>query len=489
MTDRHDSPDDLDPFEQQLRAHLDRRAATVRATAVETDTLVALRGEATEREDASRRRRVGALSVGSVAAAAVVIGLVLHAQSPQPLRSTNDAADAPAIAGVATGSSTGSATGGAKGWTSAYAQSVDPIDLTFPTVRPALPGTDDAQLSMVYTSSAEQGSGRPAAPLAVLARLDAGSSLQFVTASVQSPNDLGPGDGTEATIGDRTAQIIVDNNGWVRLIWDLDADHRVLVQSYGLDRATVERLATTLHEDETGTWVMDGSGTTLSTVSTPAPTEQRELQLGWSERDAADPATAMTTSSTNLGLVTGGAYEFWASLAGSTPSRGGNPTVLDIDLGDGATAPGVVLEQGAYDDGSTNASLDVLDPSGVVLRLTVYRGTTDPGAAPAASAADDIRAAAPAVFTRVDPVAWADLLARAAAAQQAQEALARTEKGLAAGVPTTVDSRGLGADGAPASIAPSPSTSSTTTAATTPTADDPRVSASTRPPTTTTTVG
>ena len=82
--------------------------------------------------------------------------------------------------------------------------------------------------------------------------------LRFVTASVQDPDQLGMGSGgLETTIADRPARVIVDSSGWTRIIWSMDDEHRVLVQSYGVDRSTAEELATTLRTDESGEWVME----------------------------------------------------------------------------------------------------------------------------------------------------------------------------------------------------------------------------------------
>ena len=167
---------------------------------------------------------------------------------------------------------------------------------------------------------------------------------------------------------------------------------------------------------------------------------------------SADPSES-STDSTSLGLVTGGEYEFWAELASSTPWRGGSPEVVAVDLGDGTTSPGVLVETGTFDDGSSSATLDVLDGSGTVAHVSLYvtGPVVDPIQAsttsiPLATARASLGAALPGLFARLEPTAWSDLLARAAAAsaatdQSMESAMAQkraadgTEDPIAAGAP------------------------------------------------------
>src|SRR5699024_8319462 len=105
--DRHDQPTPADPLEARLRGHLDRTASTV---AVSEDPrsidlgLEAVRSDADGPGARTRQRRLGALSLVSVAASVAVVAAVIGAQGPQPVRSELD--PAARIAGVATGSST-----------------------------------------------------------------------------------------------------------------------------------------------------------------------------------------------------------------------------------------------------------------------------------------------------------------------------------------------------------------------------------------------
>jgi hypothetical protein len=414
-----------DPLEQQLRDHFRRAASAVTTTVDPADELELLRREAADRSAGSRRRRVGTASVASVAAVALAIGLVVQAQGPQPLSSTG-AADGPGVAGVATGSATGSATGVEKGWTSSFTD--DPAEATgLPMLVPVLDGAGDEQLSSFSAVTSSQGDGRDAAPLAVLAELRVGQPLRFVTASVQSVDELGPGDGVERTVAGRVARVIVDNHGWLRLVWDLDDEHRALVQAYGVDQPTLDVLLGTLAADETGSWVMDPGATGLAVVAAPTPTEQRSLSLSWSDEEptggAVDESTGRATtlrSTTSMDLATGGEYEFWASLSSRTPWLGGDPSVIDVDLG-GEVVPGVLMLEGSYQDGTNDALLSALSPQGVVVRLHRYEsGPTASGAtADARSSVAVLRDAAR--FQVLDESAWANLLARAAAVSQAQE--------------------------------------------------------------------
>jgi len=433
MTDRRtpsDSPDPQDDLEQFLRAGLGRRAEHVTAATAASDdelaTVMQLRREATARATAVRRRRVGTASVAGVAAAALVVGLVLNAQGPVPVNSTADAADGARIEGVATGSSTGSTTGSAKGWRTSYDEAPDGAGLL--ALRPTLAQTGDELLRSSGATTSVRGSGRDAAPLAVLADMAVGTGLRFLTASVQSTDQLGPGDGVETSIAGRPARVIVANNGWLRIVWSLDDEHMVLVQGYGVSADDADALLSTLEQDGSGTWRMDPGASGLQVVDTPAPTQQQALNLSWSTSEPTEPTTEVPGHSANLDLVSGGAYEFWASVASYVPWMGGDPTVVDVGIGD-RTVPGILVDMATYSDGSNQASIDVLDPSGTVVRLNLYNsaaadadGIPLPDASRPESSVEQLRAAAPGLFAALDEADFAALLERAAQANERQRA-------------------------------------------------------------------
>ena len=403
-----------DPLEQHLRDHLHRAADTITEPIDLSGQLDLVRRDAARTSDA-RRRRIGTASVASVAAVAVVVGLVLAAQGPQPVSSTGDAADAPGVAGVATGSSTGSATGALKGWSGTYSD--DPADVVdVPRLRPTLTGTEDAQVTSLDFSTLGPGAdGQAAAPIAVLADLRVGAPLRFVTASVQPVDQLGPGKGVERTIDGRPARIVVDNYGWQRLVWDLDGEHRVLVQSHGLDPSQLEDALASLRPDGADGWTMEPGDTGLGLVATPAPSEQRSLTLGWQTGDVSSPQP--TGSTTSFQVVTGGEYEFWAALGSWTPWRGGDPQVVDVEV-DGAVVPGVLLRGGSYEDGANHSELSALTPTGAVVRLSRYDTRAVDGDPDSARTA----LAAATRFVAVDDAAWSDLLGRAASAARQRAA-------------------------------------------------------------------
>ncbi len=414
--DRHDRPDP-DPLESRLRAHLRAEADSVR---VPHDVAApsTLRRAANERIATRHHRRVAAVSLSGVAAAALVVGLVVNAQAPQPVRTTDAAGPSP-VAGVATGSSTGSATGAMKGWRATEGEAAR---RELAALRVTLPGTGDEALTGIWTTGTERGAGRPAADLAVLADLAPGEPVRFVVASVQSSDHLTMGrGGRELTIHGRPARLIVGNHGWHRLIWAMDEDTHVLTQAYGLSLEELEEVLATLRPEGDG-WAMDPAGTGLEPVGTTPPESQVQLTLDWAE-----DAAGVRASHTSLTLTDAGPYEFWASLVGYTPSHAAELRAIEVGLGDGTTATAVLSGSGPSPTGESWARLVVLDPSGTVVTVDRWQEGDDAGST---SASEVFEEAAPQLFVRLDDDAWADLLraaVRAAEEPAADERAAREQ--------------------------------------------------------------
>ena len=126
MHDDLQDPLPSDRLETRLRSHLHDEAASFR-TPHDLPTAASVRRSAHERIAARHHRRVAGMSLSGVAAAALVVGLVVNAQAPQPVQTTDLAGPSP-LAGVATGSSTGSATGAMKGWRSSGGEAAPQSD-------------------------------------------------------------------------------------------------------------------------------------------------------------------------------------------------------------------------------------------------------------------------------------------------------------------------------------------------------------------------
>lgn len=427
MHDDLQDPLPSDRLETRLRSHLHDEAASFR-TPHDLPTAASVRRSAHERIAARHHRRVAGMSLSGVAAAALVVGLVVNAQAPQPVQTTDLAGPSP-LAGVATGSSTGSATGAMKGWRSSGGEAAPQEGIAAFTV--ALRGTDSGSLTGAWSGGTERGSGRPAADLAVLADVTVGEPVRFVVASPQSSEHLTMGKGgRELTIAGRPARLIVGNHGWHRLIWSMDDETNVLAQAYGLSLDELEQLLTTLGPADGG-WAMDPSGTGLEPMRTTPPEAQQELQVMWGE----GPEGA--TSHTTLRLTSGGAYEYWASLVGYTPWHSAELEAVEVGLGDGTTVTAVLFAKSLGASGETWANLVALDPSGTVANVSRFeQGTGEPGSPSAAQLLSD---AAPELFVPLDDEAWSQLLRDAVRASERD----RPDRSL-----------GVDASGAPATTAP-----------------------------------
>ena len=415
--------DDRD-LEQRLEAHLQRRAGSVH-TPPGTPGAAELRHLATERAARTHRRRVAAMSLSGAAAVALVVGLVLNAQAPQEVRTLDDFAAAPAGgAGVATGSSTGSATGSAKGWRGDEAR----MPGAFRPVTLRLPGAVDESLSNAWATRTDQGDGRDAPQLAVLADVRPGAPVRAILASPQDTEHLSMGSGgRELTLAGRPARaILVGDHAWQKVIWSMDEDTNVLVQAHGLDLAEIEQLLTTLEPDGDGGWSMDPGTSGLEPVETTPPTSQTDLYVTWMGGPVDQP-----TMQTTLKQVDGGSYELWAALFNQYMSHNSTVSGIEVTLPDGSTSTGLLTE------GRRWAHLSVLDPTGTVLTVERYHWTTDGPDLADPSPAELLRTAAGDLFQPLDDATFADLLEHAVRAsrqdvespESADEA-ARAERGL-----------------------------------------------------------
>lgn len=431
------------PVEQALRDHLHRQARSVHGPEG-SPTAAEVRRDAVRHVATKHNRRVAAMSMSGAAAVALVVALVINAQAPQKLDTIDDFAGPAPLAGVATGSSTGSATGAAKGWTH-HPRLAAPSEVLLP-VTVAVDGVNDDALRSAWASGVDQADGRPAPELAVLADLAVGSPVRFVVASPQSAEHLSMGKGgRDVTIADRPARVIVANDAWHKIVWSMDDDTNVLVQSFGLGFDEVSQLLSSLEPDGSGGWTMDAGDSGLAAVDTTPPRAQEDLSLEWWKDDQ------QIEGVTTLKQSTGGDYEFWASLVGYGFTYSHQLRAIEVGLDDGTTATGV-LSTGPDGSDSIGARLIVAHPSGAVFTVDhLYwhkEGAVE--GLPLPDAPAELVAAAPALFTRLDDNGWKELLRKAVEADAARTRQELAEIG-------AVDAAGRPSDAADPS-APSAST-------------------------------
>jgi hypothetical protein len=330
------------------------------------------------RQRANRRRRN--LGVGAVAAVAVLAGGVIalrpdppqhlsFASSPGSASGSVTGAASGAGKGVATGYATGSMSGMPTGWNTPTA---DPTTVALPKVIAQLDSswTPDS----VYASSISQGSGTPAAPMAVLAD-QSGPTPRFVAVSVQTATTLGPGHGGQTfSSNGLTGRIISDNANGVEVIADVPGGHRVQAFGVGVDRPTLLALIATLHQDGT-TWALNASGG-LTPVATTTPTSTNRRNLDWSKTvtPGADPQTA-PTKNVSVQVTSGGAYEFYGEATQNGTNAFTATSSLTTVLGHRVVASAVSTMKGSV-------QTLLLDDQGLVYNITQVDPTATGAIAP-----------------------------------------------------------------------------------------------------------
>ena len=364
---------------------------------------------------ADRRRRRGLAGGGVIAVGALVAGVwAMQPEDSTKLQFGDDATTAsPPAQGVVTGSMTGSMTGSARGWSSTYADDLGTLSLPHFVLSPA-PGYVPSWVSSV---SARRGTGGTPAPLAVVT--GTGSTVQYVVASVQTPDTLGPGrGGLELDIDGRHARI-VSEGAKTTLIWDLSSTQRVLAVSTGLARAQLVALLPTLHQVD-GTWTFEPAADAgLRDVNTTPADVVQSRSISWAEGlpRTVDGSIMNDSSGWTLEVNSGGAYEYYARLGARWTQAGAVQTPVSLTLPGGHVATGFLTVQ------DSGVSAVVLDDRGLVLDLQRYLDTGQPKL----TAADVQRVFG--TISEASDAQWVDLATQSVAWQAAMNQAAEKVRG------------------------------------------------------------